>query len=174
MSFPGTDFSSNIAYLEDTVVSICDWMSANFLSLNPAKTDFLLIGQPRQLAKHDNVTLSPAISARNLDVIVDSKLSFTEHISAISKSCLYLIRNLKRLRSTIDTTRIIATALIHSKLDCCNSLLLNLPASHPSRLQLVLNSAARAATRTSKFGDILLFLKTFTGIKSMKGINTKS
>jgi type III secretory pathway component EscR len=44
-------------------------MSANFLSLNTAKTEFLLIGQPRQFAKLDrakislldNVTLSPAI-----------------------------------------------------------------------------------------------------------------
>jgi hypothetical protein len=94
-----------------TLVSICDWMSANFLSLNPAKTEFLLIGQPRQLAKldhptislADNVTLSPAISARNLGDIFDSKLSFTEHISAIPKSCLYHIRDFKRLRSTLTS-----------------------------------------------------------------------
>jgi hypothetical protein len=87
MSFPATDFSSIIAHLEDTVVSICDWISADFLSLNPAKTEFFLIGQPRKLAKldhptislPDNVTLSPAISARNLGVIFASKLSFTEH-----------------------------------------------------------------------------------------------
>jgi hypothetical protein len=183
MSFPATDFSSNIAHLEDTIVSICDWMSANFLSLNPAKTEFLLIGQPRQLAKldhptislPDNVTLSPAISARNLGVIFDSKLSFTEHISAISKSCLYHIRDLKRLRSTIDqpTARIIATALIHSKLDYCNSLLLNLPASHLNRLQLVLNSAARAVTRTSKFGHISPILKDLHWLKINERIKYK-
>jgi hypothetical protein len=58
MSFPATDFSSNIAHLEDTIVSICDWISANFLSFNPAKTGFLLIGQPRQLAKLDHPTIS--------------------------------------------------------------------------------------------------------------------
>ena len=87
------------------------------------------------LSLPDNVTLSPAKSARNLGVIFDSNLSFTEHISAISKSCLYHIRDLK-LRSTIDqsTAGIIATALIHSKLDYCNSLLLNLSASHLNRL----------------------------------------
>ena len=119
-------------------------MSANFLSLNPDKTEFLLIGHPKQLSKldhptlslPDNVTLSPAKSARNLGVIFDSNLSFTDHISAISKSCLYYIRDLKRIRSII--VHIIATALIHSKLDHCNSLLLNLPASHLNRLQLVL------------------------------------
>jgi hypothetical protein len=68
---------------------------------------------------------------------------------------------LKRLRSTIDqsTARIIATALIHSKLDYCNSLLLNLRASHLNRLQLVLNSAARAVTRTSNFRHISRIFK---------------
>ena len=85
-------------------------MSANFLSLNPDKTEFLLIGHPKQLSKldhptlslPDDVTLSLAKSARNLGVIFDSDLSFTEHISAISKSCQYPIRVLKHLRSTID------------------------------------------------------------------------
>jgi hypothetical protein len=32
MSFPATDFSYNIAHLEDPIVSICNWMSANFLT----------------------------------------------------------------------------------------------------------------------------------------------
>jgi hypothetical protein len=183
MSFPATDFSSNTAHLEDTIVSVCDWMSANLLSLNHAKTEFLLIGQPRQLAKldhptislPDNVTLSPAISARNLGVIFVSKISFTEHISAISKSCLYHICDLKRLRSTIDqpTARIIATALIHSKFDYCNSLLLNLSASHLNRLQLVLNSAARAVTRTCKFGHISPILKDLHWLKINERIKYK-
>ena len=61
-------------------------MSANFLSLNPDKTEFLLIGHPKQLSKldhpilsfRDNVTLSPAKSARKLGVIFDSNLSFIE------------------------------------------------------------------------------------------------
>jgi hypothetical protein len=158
-------------------------MSVNFLSFNPTKTEFLLIGQLRQLAKldhpaislPDNVTLSPAISARNLGIIFDFKLSFTEHISDISQCCLYQIRDLKRLRSTIDqpTARIIATAPIHSKLVYCNSLLLNLPASHLNCLQLVLSSAAHAVTRTSKFGHISPILKDLHWLKINERIEYK-
>ena len=183
MSFSPNYFSSNITHLEGTISSINDWMSANFLSLNPDKTEFLLIGHPKQLSKldhptlslPDNVILSPAKSARNLGVIFDSNLSFTDHISAISKSCLYHIRDLKRIRSTIDqsTARIIATALIHSKLDYCNSLLLNLPASHLNRLQLVLNSAARAVTRTSKFRHISPILKDLHWLKINERVHYK-
>jgi hypothetical protein len=81
----------------------------------------------------------------------------------VSKSCLYHIRDLRRIRNTIDRTTActIATALVHSKLiDYCNSLLLNLPSTQTHRLQLVLNSAARAVTKTPKFHHITPILKS--------------
>jgi len=93
----------------------------------------------------NNVILSPVDSARNLGVIFDKNLSFAQHISSISKSCFLNIRDLRRIRNTIDQTTActIATSLIHSKIDYCNSLLLNLPATQTNRLQLVRNSAAK-------------------------------
>jgi len=93
--------------------------------------------------------LSPVDSARNLGVIFDTNLPFAQHISAISKSCFHNIRDLRRIRDTIDQTTAytIATSLIHSKINYCNSLLLNLPTTQTNRLRLVLNSAARAVTK---------------------------
>jgi hypothetical protein len=66
------------------------------------------------------------------------------------------VGDLRRLSPFPDQTtdRNIATALIHSKLDYCNSLFLNLPANQLDRLQLVLNSAARAVTNTPKLHHI--------------------
>jgi len=54
----------------------------------------------------------------------------------------------------------IATSLIHFKIDYCNSLLLNLPATQTNRLQLVLNSDARAVTKTPKFHHVTTILKS--------------
>ena len=114
-------------------------MSSNFLSLNPSKTEFLVIGLPKQLERLNHPTihlpkdviLSPVDSARNLGVIFDSNLSFSDHISAVSKSCVYHIRDLRRIRNTID--RIIAcniaASLVHSKFDNCNYLLFHLPSA---------------------------------------------
>ena len=134
-------------------------MASNFLSLNSSKTEFLLIGLPTQLAKIDNPSLSmpsstsikPVASARNLGVIFDSNLSFSDHISNISKTCFAHIRDLRRIRNTLDHTTActIATSLIHSKLDYCNSLFLNLNCQQTNRLQLILNSTARAVTNAS-------------------------
>jgi len=76
-------------------------------------------------------------------------MSFAQHNSAISKSCFYNTRDLRRIRNrpTIDQTSActIATSLIHSKIDYCNSRVLNL---QTNRLQLILNSAVPAVTKT--------------------------
>lgn len=175
LSFSASDFSFNITHLEQTISKVSDWMSSNFLSLNPSKTEFLLIGLPQQLKKincptirlPNGCTLSPVTSARNLGVIFDSNLSFSQHISSVSKSCFYHIRDLRRIRNTIDQTTActIATSLVHSKIDYCNSLLLNLPSTQLNRLQLVLNAAARAVTKTPKLHHITPILKSLHWLK---------
>ena len=76
-------------------------MSSNFLSLNPSNTEFL----PQQLSKLSNpvihlpndVTLSPVRSAPNLGVIFDSNVTLSQHVSAVSKLCVYHIRDLRRI-----------------------------------------------------------------------------
>ena len=93
------------------------------------------------------------LTARNLGVIFDFTLSMSNHFAAVSKSCFQFIRDLRRIRNTLDysTAQTIAASLIHSKLDYSNSLFLNLPHSQLDRLQLILNSAAQAVSNTPKF-----------------------
>ena len=99
-------------------------MSSTFLSLNPSKTAFLIIGLPQQLSRlrsptihlPNDVTLTPVDSVRNLGVKFDYNLTFSQHISSISKSCFHDIRDLRRIHYTIALTTActIATSLIHS------------------------------------------------------------
>jgi len=183
LSFSALDFSHNITLLENTISDVSNWMSANFLSLNPSKTEFLIIGLPQQLSKlnsptihlPNNITLSPVDSARNLGIIFDKNLTFAQHISSVSKACFLNIRDLRRIRQTIDhaTACTIATSLIHSKIDFCNSLLLNLPTTQTNRLQLILNSAARAVTKTPKFHHITPILKSLHWLTINQRINYK-
>jgi hypothetical protein len=71
------------------------------------------------------------------------------------------IRDLRRIRTTV----LFATSLIHSKLDCCNSLLQNIPSTQTKRLQLALNAAARAVTKIPKFHHISPIVKSLHWLK---------
>ena len=150
ISFAPKTFTTAITQLQDTIFDISSWMIANLLSLSPSKTEFMLIGLPQEISKIFNSCLSlpsnhpitPTESACNLGFIFDSSLTFSKQISSLSSACNYHIRDLCRIRHTFDlkTASVIATSLVHSKLDYCNSLYLNLPPKQISRLQLLQNS----------------------------------
>ena len=182
LSFSADTFSENILLLQNTISNISSWMASNLLSLNPAKTEFLLIGLPAQLSKihnptltiSSNTTIQPVSSARNLGIIFDSNLSFSDHISYISKSCFSHIRDLRRIRNTSDhkTTCTIAPSLIHSKLDYCNSLYLNISSQQLgfnsfSTLLLVLSQKLQNSI------TLLLISNHFTGSKLRNPYNTR-
>jgi len=42
LSFSAFDFSHISTHVENTVTNVSNWMSSNFLSLNPSKTEFLI------------------------------------------------------------------------------------------------------------------------------------
>ena len=71
------------------------------------------------------VKTNPAKYARNLGVIFDENFTFHSHISAVCSSLFYHIGDLRRIRRhlDLDSATLLATALVSSCLDYCNSLL---------------------------------------------------
>ena len=75
--FSAASHSHNIALLESAISSVSNWMSANLLTINHSKTEFLIIGLPQQLSKLSfscirlpkNVTDTPVDSPRSLGVM---------------------------------------------------------------------------------------------------------
>jgi len=183
LSFSPHSYSSNIVQLQSVIAQVSTWMSSNLLALNPNKTEFLIIGTSQQLSKlnsptlaiDSNTTVTPVNSARNLGILVDNHLSFNDQITALSKSCYYHIRDLRRIRDTLDfaTASTIATALVHSKLDYCNSLYYGLPAYQIDRIQSIQNSLARTVCRTSKFSHITPTLQSLHWLKVRERIEYK-
>jgi hypothetical protein len=183
VSFSPTSFVSAKQSLQDAISHVSSWMSSNLLCLNPSKSEFLVIGLQKQLQKlhqpsllmPDNTVLLPVHSARNLGFLFDSHLSLSDQLSSLTKSCFYHIRDLRRIRKSLDskTACTIATSIIHSKLDYCNSLYLNLPACHINRLQLIQNAAARAVSNISKRHHITPVLKSLHWLKIRQRIQYK-
>ncbi len=94
--------------------------------------------------------------AKNLGVLFDPSLNLSSHITATCKSAnyqLYCISRIKRYLSP-DTLKVAVHALISSKLDYCNSLLIGLPKNELFKLQHIMNSAACVTTGSKKFSHI--------------------
>src|SRR6218665_3329709 len=161
-------------------------MSSNLLCLNPSKTEFIIIGLPAQIKKipDSSIRLSNNSSStsftsdapvRNLGVTFDPHLSFSNHISNLSRSCFMHIRDLRRIRPMLDfkTASTIATSIVHSKLDYCNSLFsaLTLPkyaVSSSFKIHLRGTSPERPGIIT-----LLLFLKSLHWLKIPERIHFK-
>ena len=133
-SFYPSDLNANITLLRNALQHISSWMTANLLTLKTSKTEFLLIGLKQQLAKFHNWPIETTHSASNLGIIFAEHLTFSDQISSLSKSCYSHIRALRCIRPYLDF-RTIATSIVHSKLDYCNSLYFSIPNSQIKRLQ---------------------------------------
>ena len=72
------------------------------------------------------------------------------------------------------TANTIATSIVHSKLDHCNSLYYNLPYSQLNRLQQIQNCLARAVFKAPKFtSHTTHILKSRTGSESISVLSIK-
>jgi len=58
LSLLPTHFDSSIDHLQNALDRIPSWMTANLLTLNSSKTEFLLTGLSKQLAKISNSSLN--------------------------------------------------------------------------------------------------------------------
>ncbi len=138
----------------------------NFLLLNSDKIEILLIG-PKNSTQNlldlqlDGCTVTSS-TIKNLGVILDSKLFFENHISHVTKTAFFHLRNIAKLRNMLSVS--VAEKLVHafmtSRLDYCNALLGGCPASLINKLQIVQNAAARVLIRLRKYDHITPILQS--------------
>ncbi|KAK3537219.1 hypothetical protein QTP70_003376 [Hemibagrus guttatus] len=156
-SFPPSDTTTS-ARISACLAAISSWMTAHQLKLNPSKTELLIIaGDPspaQDLAiSLSNSMISPSATARNLGVTMDNQLSFSSHVTNVTRSCRFLLYNIRRIRPFLSTqaTQVLVQSLVISRLDNCNSLLAGLPLNAIRPLQMIQNAAARLVFNLPKF-----------------------
>jgi len=86
---------ANITVFHNALQHISFWMTANLLTLNTSKTEFLLIGLKQQLGKFQNCPIETTHSARNRGIISDEHLTFSDQTSSLSKSRYSRVRELR-------------------------------------------------------------------------------
>ncbi len=85
-------------------------------------------------------------------MILETDLSFSSHVKAVTKSAYYHLKNIARIRCFVSSQDLekLVHAFITSRVDYCNGLLTGLPKKTIRQLQLIQNAAARILTRTRK------------------------
>src|SRR6218665_2039992 len=100
-------------------------------------------------------------SVRDLGVILDQELSLAEHISSLTRSCFYQLRQLRVVSRSLSSssTATLVHAFILNRLDYCSSLCLGLPYVRLRPLDGVLRAATRLIGGVPKFGQIGEFMR---------------
>ena len=136
------------------------WLIANRLSLNIAKTEFMVIGSNQRIhalsnnqihIEIDGKSIKRVEEAKSLGLFIDEHLSWTKHIEEISKKISSAIGALKRIRPFIseNTALQIYQALILPHFDYCSLVWEELSVTLSDKLQKLQNRAARVITRSS-------------------------
>ena len=152
--------SANAADLQSSLNSdlanVSIWLNANKLTLNTTKTEFMLIGTRQRLSTLRNhpkpqingTPIDEVTSAKSLGVLIDSNLSWDEHINKITKKIAQGIGAIKRVRDFLPRTTLhtIYNALVQPHFDYCNVVWGNCGATLHDKLQKLQNRAARVLT----------------------------
>ena len=96
-----SDFASYQSYLS-SVLCFSSWCSNNFLHLNVSKTKEMCIDFRRNRTGISHIVINgePVVdSFKYLGVILDEKLSFTEHVTAVKKKSQQRLHILRKLRT---------------------------------------------------------------------------
>jgi hypothetical protein len=182
ISFEMKDPKAALSKLNTCISDIRTWMISNKLKINDSKTEFLVITSPHMKPVLQDISIcvgdsyiSPSVKACNLGVIFDKFLNLEAHVSTICRSTCFHLKNIGKVRKllTHDSTAQLIHALITSRLDYCNALFYNMPASLIYRLQKIQNLAARILTKHHVGNISLLFLDIYIGYLLNSGSGLK-
>jgi len=91
-------------------------------------------------------------SLKLLDVTLDEHLTFNEHVNNTCRATFYHLRARRHIRSSLtdEMAQVVACAMVHSRLDYCNSLYVGMSDASLAKL----HSPARIVISTRKHDHI--------------------
>ena len=118
------------------------------------------------------------VSVKDLGVHMDATMSFDEHITSITSSCLSSLSQINRVKHLLDrnTPLNVINALVFSKLYYCSSVWSSTTKKNINKLQNVQNFTATITTCLQKFDHItpvlpeLKWLSVESMLKCLRGL----
>ena len=144
--------------MNSSLVNLNRWLIANKLSLNIAKTEFMVIGSRQCLATFDNHELRVTVdsepvrqvtSTKTLGLTLDENLTWKNHIEVISKKVSSGIGALKRVLIDRETAIKVYNGFIEPYFSYCAPVWDGIGVTLSDRLQKLQNRAARVITQST-------------------------
>ena len=113
---------------------------------------------------------------KSLGITLNDKLSFNTHVDNACKAAHFQIRALRHIRGCIDeeTACMVASSMVGSRLDYCNSVLHGTSAENLGKLQRVLHALARVVTGTRRSDHITPVLARLHWLPVAHGLHSRS
>ena len=169
LALPPSDLKVAIHDLNSDLHAVAKWCSTNSLLINPDKTKLLIVGVPqltRGLSLPPVVLMGkstkPSAVVKDLGVWVDTAVTFDDHISKLSSSCLYKLCRINKIKHLLDskTLILIINALIFSRLFYCSNVWGNTSSKNICKLQLIQNFACRIILGLKKLDYVSIARKS--------------
>ena len=163
-----------ITKVEKSISDIDIWMSQNLLKLNGDKTEFIMFGTRKQLAKVGDIHLKispdkvvPVDHVKNLGYIMDKFLKNRLHINKLTSTCYCMLHDIAKVRSSMDkrTAQLIMQALVLSHMDYCNSLLAGITQYQLDKLQHIQNMGCQVICNLKKNDHVTPSMKGLHWLK---------
>jgi len=95
------------------------WLSCSTLRLNASKTHIMWLGSSQLLDKIvickvqvTSACITVSDTARDLGVIIDSRLTMADHVAAVCHSCYYQLRQLRSVARSLSAEAV--KAVVHT------------------------------------------------------------
>ena len=172
-----------LEHLEACIAEIRQWMSMNMLKLNDDKIELLVLGTSMQLAKVGeisimigNIRVLPGDQVCNLAFFMDNLLRHCPHVSKITSTTYLHLQNIWRISPhlDLDSAKVISKVLVLSKLDYCNTILLETSEFLLDKLKFIQNMACRVLDNLQKFDHITLKMSSFHWLRTRECITYKT
>ena len=159
LTYAGVSTDNIESCLNNDLAKVHNWLTANKLTLNTTKTEFMLIGSRQRLSTLTNfprpeingAPIDQVANAKSLGVIIDDNLNWSSHINKLTKKIASGIGAIKRVRHLVPqaTLQNIFSGLVQPHFDYCNVVWGNCGVTLQQKLQKLQNRAARVLTYSS-------------------------
>ena len=157
--------------INSCVAEISKWMSLNLLKLNEDKSEIMFIATHQQLSKFlpqigssvklNGTEIRHSSAVQNLGYLMDSKFKNDAHMNKICSTSFLYLQNIIKVQHLMDkkTAQVDVQALVLSRIDYCNSLLIGWAEYQIDKLQRTQNMACRVICSVMKYNNISYHLE---------------